>query len=143
MAVNTEYRYPVIIFGLYKAPTMTAFIEISGHRSSLSYEFIQYGIRNKFEESVSKASLEKYIYTSKYFHISLADASLVKSGAKSIKDVSCTPLDVIVGPAGLGLALDGRCLVLIAHEPPAEEEDEEGGSSSSAKGSSKKRGKKQ
>lgn len=142
MAVNTEYRYPVIIFGLYKAPTMTAFIEISGHRSLLSYEFIQLGIRNKFEESVSKASLEIYIYSSKYFHISLADASLVKSGAKSIKDIDCTPLDVIVGP-GIGLALDGRCLVLIAHEPPAEEEDAEGGSSSSAKGSSKKRGKKQ
>lgn len=130
---------------------MTAFIEISGYRSSLSYEFIQFGIRNKFEESVLKASLEKYIYTSKYFHISLADASLVKRGAKSIKDIDCTPLDVLDG-IGIGLALDGRCLVLIAHEPPAEEEDAEGGaeeedaeggSSSSAEGSSKKRGKKQ
>jgi len=139
-----KYKYPVIISGLYEGdPTKTALIEISSYRSLLSLGLIQYDIKKQFEESkVLKATIADTVYTSKYFHISIPDANLVQRGTKSIKEVACTPLDVMDGIA-IGLALEGRCLVLIAHEVPAEDEDGEGGSSSSSKGSSKKRAKKQ
>ena len=90
--MDNKYRYPVIISGLYEGdPTRTAFIEISGYRSLLSSGFIQHDIIKKFEESkVLKATIADTVYTSKYFHISLADAFLVQGGTKSIKDVACS-----------------------------------------------------